>query len=201
MFIIQIEVTNNKRKRRMAYIETISTDEATGSLKGIYNNLTETRGKIAEVHKIQSLNPQVLVAHMDLYMAIMFGKSPLRRYQREMIGVVTSAANRCEYCIKHHEQALLAYWKDEGKTRKLSENRAELGLSETDRLLCGLAEKLTLNSEQNYSDDITELKNAGLEGRAILDAVQVIAYFNFVNRIVLGLGVEFTEEEMKGYKY
>jgi len=185
----------------MAHIEIIPPEQATGSLKKIYDNLTETRGKIAEVHKIQSLNPEALVAHMELYMAIMFGKSPLRRYQREMIGVVTSAANKCEYCVRHHEQALLAYWKDEGKTQKLSKNRAGLGLSETDLLLCGLAEKLTKNPGQNYSDDITNLKNAGLEDRLILDAVQVIAYFNFVNRLVMALGVDFTEEEMKGYKY
>ena len=185
----------------MPNIPTISIEQADGKLKEVYENLIETRGKIAEVYKIQSLNPEALAAHMELYMAIMFGKSPLRRYQREMLGVVTSAANRCEYCINHHEQALLAYWKDEVKTGKLIRNRSELDLSETDRLLCDLAEKLTLNRDQNYSDDITKLQNAGLEDRAILDAVQVIAYFNFVNRMVLGLGVEFTEEEMKGYKY
>ena len=185
----------------MPYIKTIPVDQADETLEKVYKNLIKTRGKIAEIHKIQSLNPEALVAHMELYMAIMFGKSPLKRYQREMIGVVTSAANRCEYCINHHEQALLAYWKDEEKTAKLVKNRSELDLSETDRLLCDLAERLTLNRDQNYSDIITKLQNAGLEDRAILDAVQVIAYFNFVNRMVLGLGVEFTEEEMKGYKY
>lgn len=185
----------------MAYIETIKPSEAVGPLKEIYDNLVKTRGKIAEVHKIQSLNPEALVAHMELYMAVMFGKSPLKRYQREMIGVVTSAANRCEYCINHHEQALLAYWKEKDKTRLLITDRSELELSETDHLLCDLAEKLTMNLNQDYSDDIKTLQKAGLEDRVILDAVQVIAYFNFVNRMVLGLGVEFTEEEMKGYKY
>ena len=185
----------------MAHIKTISPDEATGALKETYDNLIKTRGKIAGVHKIQSLNPEALVTHMELYLTIMFGKSPLKRYQREMIGVVTSAANKCEYCINHHEQALLAYWKDVEKTGKLIKNRSELDLSVTDRLLCDLAEKLTMNRDQNYSEDIIQLQSAGLEDRLILDAVQVIAYFNFVNRMVLGLGVEFTEEEMKGYTY
>ncbi len=185
----------------MAYIKTIEPEQAEGKLKEIYDNLVETRGKIAEVHKIQSLNPEALVAHMELYMTIMFGKSPLRRYQREMLGVVTSAANLCAYCINHHEQALLAYWKDEEKTRQLVNNRSKLDLSETDHLLCNLAEHLTLNKNPDYTGEIESLQNAGLKDRAILDAVQVIAYFNFVNRMVLGLGVEFSEEEMKGYKY
>lgn len=185
----------------MAHIKTIDRENATDDLKDVYNHLIETRGKIAEVHKIQSLNPQALVAHMELYMTIMFGKSPLKRYQREMLGVVTSAANQCEYCINHHKQALLAYWKDEERTDLLITDRTQLDLSETDFLLCDLAEKLTLNNTSNYSDNITTLQKAGVSDRAILDAVQVIAYFNFVNRMVLGLGVSFTEEEMKGYKY
>ncbi|TVR16379.1 MAG: peroxidase [Balneolaceae bacterium] len=185
----------------MAYIKTISPENAEGNLKQIYRDLETSRGKIAEINKIQSLNPEALVAHMELYMAIMFGKSPLKRYQREMIGVVTSVANRCTYCVNHHEQALLAYWKERSKTKLLISNRSELDLSQTDHLLCNLAEKLTLNQSQVYSEDVRIMQNAGIEDRAILDAVQVIAYFNFVNRMVLGLGAEFSEEEMKGYKY
>jgi uncharacterized peroxidase-related enzyme len=185
----------------MAFIQTVSPEEAQGELAEIYQHLIKTRGKIAEVHKIQGLNPEALIAHMDLYMAVMFGKSPLKRYQREMLGVVTSAANRCDYCINHHEQALLAYWKEESKTRKLIQDRSKLNLSETDRLLCELADKLTLNRKPDYSNEIRNLQKSGLDDRTILDAVQVIAYFNFVNRLVLALGVEFSEEEMKGYRY
>ncbi|MCC5914434.1 MAG: peroxidase-related enzyme [Balneolaceae bacterium] len=185
----------------MAHIKTIAPEESDGRLSEVYDHLTETRGKIAEVHKIQSLNPEALMAHMELYMTIMFGKSPLKRYQREMLGVVTSAANRCEYCINHHLEALLAYWKDEEKARLLVRNRSEIDLSQTDQMLCDLAEKLTLNHNPDYSDDIVAFQKAGLDDRAILDAVQIIAYFNFVNRMVLGLGVEFSEEEMKGYRY
>ena len=185
----------------MAYIKTIPPDSAEGQLKAIYEDLKESRGKIAEVHKIQSLNPDALVAHMELYMAIMFGKSPLKRYQREMLGVVVSTANRCAYCVNHHEQALLAYWKDTERCRLLVSDPSKLDLSEVDRLLCDLAGQLTRNEITDYSENILELKNTGLSDRAILDAVQIIAYFNFVNRMVLGLGVTFSEDEIKGYKY
>lgn len=185
----------------MPFIKTIEPEEADGKLKDIYENLTKTRGKIAEIHKIQSLNPDALTAHMDLYMAVMFGKSPLKRYQREMMGVVVSAANSCSYCINHHEQALLAYWKDEEKTKLLINNRKALSLSRTDQLLCNLAELLTKNSLSTYQKEVQNLLDNGLSDRAVLDAVQVIAYFNFVNRMVLGLGVTFSEEEIKGYKY
>ena len=41
---------------------------------------------------------------------------------------------------------------------------------------------------------LNPLRDAGLDDRAILDLVQVIAYFNFVNRLADGLGVELEPE-------
>lgn len=45
----------------MANIKTISPDLTDGELNKIYENLLEIRGKIAEAHKIQCLNPKALV--------------------------------------------------------------------------------------------------------------------------------------------
>lgn len=187
----------------MAYIKTINYENSTDELKTVYNNLIKSRGKIAEIHKIHSLNPDVLVKHMELYMAIMFGKSPLKRYQREMIGVVVSNSNKCDYCVNHHVEALLAYWKDEERAELILDpkRRKKAGLTDAEILLCELADELTVNPSAISNVHIQKLKDAGISDRDILDATQVIAYFNFVNRLVLGLGVEFTEEEVKGYKY
>lgn len=61
----------------MALIKTIEHNEATGRLKEIYDDLVQKRGQIAEMHKIQSLRPESIVKHIDLYMEIMFSKSEL----------------------------------------------------------------------------------------------------------------------------
>ena len=191
-----------KQKKEMPFIEVISHEAAEGRLKEIYDELVKKRGNLAEVHKIQSLNPETIVAHMDLYMKIMFGRSPLRRYQREMMAVVVSKANNCEYCIQHHAEAVQFFWKDEAKTRQLKEDYTQLPLSAVDRLLCEYAERLT--REPAFADrEIAseELRAAGLSDRAILDATLVISYFNFVNRMVLGLGVDLEEEGAGGYQY
>ena len=48
--------------------------------------------------------------------------------------------------------------------------------------------------------DVTALKNAGFDDTGILDICQVTAYYNFVNRLANGLGVEleseWTDDEM-----
>lgn len=186
----------------MAFIDIIEPEEATGDLKKIYDELEKKRGKLASVHKVQSLNPDTIMKHMDLYMSVMFSKSPLSRAQREMIAVVVSSANGCEYCQLHHGEALNHYWKDREKVRKLRKDFNQLGLNNIDIRLCALARKLTLQPEKiDEEHDIKPLKNTGLTDRAILDAVLVISYFNFVNRMVQGLGVETDEEEVQGYKY
>lgn len=186
----------------MAFIKVIEHSEAEGELKEVYDHLLETRGKLAEVHKVQSLNPKSIMNHMDLYMTIMFGKSPLKRYQREMIAVVVSAANNCEYCQVHHGAALNHFWKNEDKVAQLWHDYKSVELSEIDALLCGYAFKLTASpGDVKESDYLAPLKKLGLEERAILDASLVIAYFNFVNRLVLGLGVALEEDKGEGYKY
>ncbi len=106
----------------MAFIKVIEFEEAKGALRDIYQELIKKRGKLAEVHKIQSLNPPPIMAHMELYLKIMFGKSPLKRYQREMMTVVVSKTNDCNYCILHHSAALYHFWKDEKKVDQLAKN-------------------------------------------------------------------------------
>lgn len=186
----------------MAYIKVIDHHEAEGELRDIYDDLVKTRGKLADVHKIQSLNPKSIVNHMDLYMTIMFGKSSLKRYQRELMAVVVSSTNECPYCITHHAEALNHFWKDDIRLNKLIENFEKVNLTDADLALARFASSLTLkpNSIQE-SNQIKDLKDAGFSDSAILDANLVCSYFNFVNRMVLGLGVQLEEDGGKGYEY
>lgn len=186
----------------MSRIKVIQEEEAQGRLKEIYEQLTQSRGKLAEVHKIQSLRPESIVKHIDLYLEIMFSKSELSRAQREMIAVVVSAANECNYCQTHHGSALNHYWKDTSKVEQLKKNFAEVNLSEKDQALCKYAQDVTLHPGKSETTDLTKsLKKIGFSDSAILDATLVVAYFNFVNRMVLCLGVGLEADKGEGYKY
>lgn len=186
----------------MPYIDVIPHHAATGELLGIYDDLIKKRGKLAAVHQIQSLNPASIVHHMDLYLGIMFGKSPLKRAYREMLAVIVSATNNCEYCIQHHAEALQHFWKDQQKVDQLAKDYHQAGLTKEEEALCHYAYGLTIAPDQvSKEDHIEALKAAGWVDRAILDAALVISYFNFVNRLVLGLGVHLEQEGAGGYAY
>lgn len=186
----------------MANIKVISHQEATGKLKDIYDSLLETHGQLAAVHMIQSLRPESIVKHMDLYMEIMYSKSELSRAEREMMAVVVSSANQCDYCQTHHCEALNQYWKDDEKVQVLRTNYHSLGLTEKQMALCDYAWQLTKTPQKaNDTNLIKALQKQGLSDSACLDATLVIAYFNFVNRIVLAHQVGLEQDAGKGYKY
>jgi uncharacterized peroxidase-related enzyme len=182
----------------MSNIKIIQPVEAEGRLKEIYDGLLKTRGQIAEVHKIQSLRPESILKHMDFYMEIMYSKSELSRANREMMAVVVSVANLCEYCRAHHAAALNNYWQDEDKIQKLVSYQWGF-LTNEQQALCQFAKETTLHPSQH--DGVKLLKTFSLSDEAILDATLVVSYFNFVNRMVLTLGVKLEADKGENYNY
>lgn len=75
----------------------IHETEAEGALAELYSKLIEPWGGVDNIMKIHSLNPTSLLNHFELYKTLMRGKSELSRVQREMIAVVVSALNHCNY--------------------------------------------------------------------------------------------------------
>jgi uncharacterized peroxidase-related enzyme len=63
-------------------------------------------------------------------------------------------------------------------------------LSPVDEALCAFAARLTHHPSEMAPADLEALRAHDFDDRAIHDAVQVIAYFNYINRIADGLGVE-----------
>ncbi len=81
----------------MAWIRLVEESDAHGLLARIYASATKRAGKIFQILRVQSNNPETLKASMNLYTTAMFGKSALSRVQREMLAVVVSRANECHY--------------------------------------------------------------------------------------------------------
>lgn len=63
-------------------------------------NLLPEEHQVADddnILRIHGVNSQVIPDHFNLYKTLMFGKGPLSRIQREMIAVLVSGLNECEY--------------------------------------------------------------------------------------------------------
>jgi uncharacterized peroxidase-related enzyme len=183
----------------MSWIEEIKVEEAEGKLAEMYADLIKARGKISNILKVHSLNPEAMENHLDLYMTLMFGKSGLTRCEREAVAVVVSASNECEYCVNHHTESLRHFIDEEETLTMLS---TADGLETLEPRLSNIvryAEKLTTAPNAMMESDLGELRAEGLSDKDILDLTLIVGYFNFVNRIAVGLGVDFSDDEKSGY--
>ncbi len=77
--------------------------------------------------------------------------------------------------------------------RHIKTDYSQAELSEADRALCDHAVKLTRTPSSITKADLEHLRSTGLSDRAIGDATQVISFFNYINRIADGLGVDLEE--------
>ena len=66
--------------------------------------------------------------------------------------------------------------------------------------MCDYAVKLTLAPGDIVEQDIQQLRDAGLDDQQITVAVQVISYFNYINRVADGLDVELEDWMQKESK-
>lgn len=185
----------------MIWIRVVDETEAQGRLKECYDEIKKARGKVANIMKVHSLQPDAMMAHLNLYKTIMFGPSGLSRRQRELLATVVSALNECAYCVRHHDEALRAYITDEIFISQVQRDYTRAPLDPKDRAMLNYAQKLTRSPARVTQQDVEQLRHAGFSDAEILSVNLIVSYFNFVNRIALGLGVEFTEDEAQGYQY
>jgi len=185
----------------MAWIETIDFKEATGKLKQIYKRIAGSNGHIDNILISHSLRPHTLEGHMRLYKNVLHhNANQLKKSQLEALGVYTSLLNQCDYCVEHHYQGFCRLLNDDSRAEKILKAMKTDDLNSVfdsnEIVLFDYVKKLTLKPSSVTKNDIEKLKSAGLDDGKILEVNQVIAYFNYANRTVLGLGVEIEDKDI-----
>ena len=75
----------------------------------------------------------------------------------------------------------------------IEQDYREADMSPRERTILDYAVKLTLRPSEMQRSDVERLRGAGLSDGAILDVCKVTSYYNYVNRLADGLGVDLEE--------
>jgi uncharacterized protein YciW len=75
----------------------------------------------------------------------------------------------------------------------LAHDHQSADVCEQDRAMLDYAAKLTHSPHQVGESDIQSLRDVGFDDTGILDICQVVSYYNYVNRLADGLGVQLEE--------
>lgn len=82
--------------------------------------------------------------------------------------------------------------------RTLADDWRKASLEPADAALCAYAEKLTLEPSRMSEGDVGRLREEGFDDEEIHRAIQVAAYFNYINRVADAVHVDL-EPGMEPY--
>jgi uncharacterized peroxidase-related enzyme len=178
----------------MSWIKIIEYKDAKPTLKKAYDRVKGPGDYIDNVFLVHSLRPRTLTGHMNLYKHTIHNpNNTLPKWYLEAIGVYVSHLNGCNYCEKHHGEGFKRLYPDQEKVNDylLAVKNDTLDSFFEGKYLLGshYAKLLTLNLKSITKDYINELRTVGFSDGEILELNQVVGYFNYGNRTVMGLGV------------
>jgi len=134
--------------------------------------------------------PETAKPLLEYIQVLLRGSSPLSVGQRELIAAYVSALNACHFCIGLHQATAARFGVSEAV---LAELMAEVQTAQVDEKLKPILEyvrKLTLSPAKMTAADAEAVYAVGWDDRALHDTVSVCALFNFMNRLVDGLGID-----------
>lgn len=178
----------------MTWIDTVAYDDASGYLRELYDQVKGPHGNIDNVMRVHSLRPHTMAGHSALYRSVLHrSEYELPPWFLEALGVYTSMTNGCDYSVSHHFEGLRRLVDDDERASAirsaLEKGQPEDVFSGKELRLLEYARKLTREPALMVESDVTLLRDAGASDGEILEANQVISYFNYSNRVLNGLGV------------
>jgi len=96
--------------------------------------------------------------------------------------------------VTHHGESLRRLIKDAELVVQLRQDFTQAFLGEADRTMLDYVAKLAETPPAVTEADADALRQVGFSDRAILDVVQITAYFAFVTRLAEGLGVRLEDD-------
>lgn len=134
--------------------------------------------------------PAMVKPLLELSDVLLRAPSPLSIGEREMIAAFVSGLNACQFCHAAHKISARAFGIGEQIIAELLEDIETANVSEKLKPLLTYVKKLTLTSSRMTEADAKAVLDAGWDEQAFHDAVAVCALFNFMNRLLDGMGIK-----------
>lgn len=154
----------------------------------------EKSGFVPNVFLTFARRPEEFRAFFAYHDTLMNKDSGLSKAEREMIVVVTSAANGCLYCVVAHGAILRIRAKQPLLADQLAVNYRKAELSERQRAMLEFALKVSAQSDQLEASDYQGLASHGFSDEDIWDIGAVAAFFALSNRMANLTGLQPNEE-------
>jgi uncharacterized peroxidase-related enzyme len=182
--------------RPAAWIETIDPSDATGTLKDAYDWQSRRLGEPTEFTQLGSLYPDLVMERLRLYKVSEGARSGLEPLERLFAALVASALNGTIHCGSGLRLRLREAGVADEVIATLDADPTDAGRiagsaggGERLAAILAYAARLTRRPGEIVAADVQRLRAAGLGDLVILDLNNLVAYYNYINRVANGLGL------------
>jgi uncharacterized peroxidase-related enzyme len=141
--------------------------------------------------------PETSKPLIEFHEVLLRGPSPFTAAERELIAAYVSGLNGCRYCHGVHTATAERLGVPKGTVQQLLEGVATAPVSEKMKPVLRYAWKLTQDARGVGKADAETVLAAGWNETALYHTVAVTALYNFMNRLVEGLGIELDPAYVK----
>jgi uncharacterized peroxidase-related enzyme len=143
----------------------------------------EKTGFIPNVFLMLAYRPDEFRAFMAYHDALMDKEGGLTKAEREMIVVVTSAVNQCQYCVIAHGAILRIRAKNPLIADQVASNYRKADLTPRQRAMLDFAMKVSQQAQAVEEADSMALREHGFSDDDIWDIAAIAAFFAMSNRL------------------
>ncbi len=172
-----------------AWIDVVPENVATGKLKKVYEKVVEDHGRNFNIARAASLWPEFLDLKEKEYELFSNTETYLDDDQKDLIAALVAQINHSAYYSNFYRASLVERgWTDENVGHILQDIESH-HLDQKTKAVLVFAEKITRNTKAMKTDDIDELRLAGVSDRGILEAAVLASHYNYLSRLANALGV------------
>ncbi len=171
----------------MTWIGTVPEDEATGLLKGLYEQEIDLLGFVLQATKSLSVRPELAEAY-EKFRQTVWGTPGLTRRERRLINLLIAHRVRSRCCALVYAAAVERDLGGPAVVRVLLEDHQQAPLSAREMAILDYA----LAAATGHPDEglVVRLRDAGLDDGAILDVAFTACLRLCGSRVYAALGVE-----------
>jgi uncharacterized peroxidase-related enzyme len=171
-------------------VATVAPEEATGRLKEAYDWQAQRLGEPTEFTQLGSLHPELVYERLRLYKVVDNLRSGLSDPERHIVIYLTSVLNQTPHCASGARHKLRIGGVADELLEKLADSPFPPATGDA-RLDAIVSYTVTLTRSPGAVSeaDIERLRGAGLSDADVVALNDLVAYFNYTNRVATGLGL------------
>jgi uncharacterized peroxidase-related enzyme len=171
----------------MAFIETVSVNDATGDVRTMYEKNQSDLGYVPNYAKVFSHRPQVMAAWGNLIGSVRTNLDT-RRY--ELITLAAARALQSSYCMLAHGSILRQQFYAPEQLSAIADDFTTANLAPVDVAIMSFAEKIVRDATAVSQEDIQHLRDHGLTDPEIFDIAAGTSARCFFSKLLDALGAE-----------